>query len=205
MGYQYLRRKNDGTNTVRFCSKDEAEYIMLPINEYNGLKKAVRIVNDRALQQIDKSKADKYGFRVLRAGKSFYKPGNGMVYLVTKETPYSIKIRLDEAWALIENKLREIHYWVDEFDLKDFIPEDYDSDYMDVTCALYDSDYPKIIKNWENREYRAREYLLDNSKKGRAVKNLMVKHSGMIISIAKVSANQAQGVYEVSYWCTQPI
>lgn len=211
MGYRYLKnyRRDDGSNGITFCDREEAEFIMLPINEYNGLKKAVRIVNDRALQQIDKSKADENGFRILRAGKSFYREGKGMVYMVTKETPYSIKMRLDEAWALIENKLREIYYWVDEFDLDDFAPEGYKSSgYMDnqPIGRLYDSDYPKIIKEWEDKKHREQyEFLLDNSKRGRAVKNLISAHEAMIISIAKVSANQAQGVYEVSYWCTKPI
>ena len=209
MGYRYLKnyRRDDGSNGITFCDREEAEFIMLPINEYNGLKKAVRIVNDRALQQIDKSKADENGFRILRAGKSFYREGKGMVYMVTKETPYSIKMRLDEAWALIENKLREIYYWVDEFNLDDFVPESYqEKDMFDrMVGHLYDSDYPKMIKDWEDKEHRNREFLIDNSKKGRAVKNLMSAHEAMIISIAKVSANQAQGVYEVSYWCTKPI
>ena len=203
MGYSYLRKTDKGYS---FCEYEDAEYVMLPINEYNGLKKAVRIVNDRALQQIDKSKADKYGFRILRAGKSYHREGKGMVYLVTKETPFSIKIGLSEAWSLIENRLREIYYWVDEFDLNDFVPEDYQSHGSYDTCGrLCDSDYPKLIKAWENKEDRQREFLCSNNRKGRAMKGLMEEHESMIIDIAKVSANQAQGVYEVSYWCTKPI
>lgn len=203
MGYKYLKKSEEG---YAFCDEDNAEFVLVAKNEFNGLKKAVRIVNDRALQQIDKSKADENGFRILRAGKSFFREGKGNVYLVTKETPYSIKISLGEAWAIIENTLRENYCWVDEFDLEDFIPEDYeDNEYRPGSIRFYDTDYPKMIKAWENKESREREFLCENSKKGRAMKNLMKAHRGMIISIAKVSANQAQGVYEVSYWCTQPI
>lgn len=207
MEYTYFKKNENG---LKFCDYEEAEYVLLNINEFNGLKKAVRIVNDRALQQIDKSKADEYGFRLLRAGKSYNREAKGMMYLVTKETPYSIKMRLDEAWALIETTLRELYYWLDEFDLNDFAPspEEYkSSSYIDNQRIgrLYDSDIPKIIKQWENKDDRSREFLLDNSKKGRAIKNLWSKRNDFIVGIAKVSANQAQGVYEVSYWCTKPI
>lgn len=199
MGYAYY--KNVKGKLVRQGSENEADYIMIPMNEYNGLKKALRIINDRALQQIDKSKADEDGFRILRAGKSFYHEGRGQVYLVTKETPYSIKMELGDAWAIIEHTLRNKYEWLDQFNLEDYAPDIDDSSSLRIS----DSDYPALIKAWEDPQKRKLDYLVSNSRKGKALKNLMNEHSAMIISIAKVAANQAQGVYEVSYWCTQPI
>lgn len=210
MGYKYLQSyiKLDRTQGYRFCGEEEADFIVLPITEYHGLRKAVRIVSDRAFQQIEKSKADPYGFRVLRAGKAYYREGRGMVYLVTKETPFSIRMRLDEAWALIEARLREIYYWTDELDLEAFAPpEEAESRYDTLaSSSLHASDYPKIVEAWDDRKKKAREWLVENSKRGRAIKAAVERYEGMlIIGIAKVSACQAQGVYEVSYWCTQPL
>ena len=41
------------------CYESDAEYVMIPKQEYNGLQNALRIVKDRSLQQIDKSVKDR--------------------------------------------------------------------------------------------------------------------------------------------------
>lgn len=207
MGYRYLQdyKKEDGSNGIRFCDESEAGYIMLPIEQYHGLKKAVRIVNDRALQQIDKSKTDKYGFRLLRADRKRFKKHDGTLWLVTKETPYSSKIALHEARALIENKLREVYYWVDEMNLEDYVDEETET--LDrYRHQIYESDLPKICKQWHDKDHRDRfEFLGDNSEKGRATMKCWQAHDSMIVEISKISVNYAQGLYEVSYWATEPI
>lgn len=207
MGYRYLQdyKKEDGSNGIRFCDESEAGYIMLPIEQYHGLKKAVRIVNDRALQQIDKSKADKYGFRLLRADRKKFKKHSGSLWLVTKETPYSSRITLSEARALIENRLREIYYWIDEINLEEYIDSDL-SPFERYEMQIYESDLPNIVEQWHDKEHRSRfNFLGDNSMKGEALLKCWQQNDSMIVEISKISVNYAQGLYEVSYWATEPI
>ena len=203
MGYHYLKltRKENGSIGYSRCSEDEAEYIILPVTEYHGLKKAVRIVNDRALQQIDKSKADENGFRLLRADKKTYKRGDGgKLWLITKETPYSSKISLSEAGALIENRLREIYCWSDEIDLQDYA----EGILNDNERVLRDNDITKACAQWHDKTHTERyEFLGENSNRGHALYRCWQDHSEMIVDITKVSVNYAQGLYEVSYWATE--
>lgn len=203
MDYCYIREKDE---QFEYCDYKDAEYVLLPIKEFNGLKKAIRVINDRALQQIDKSKADEYGFRLLRCDKKYNRECKGMLYLVTKETPYSCKIRSDVAWTLIENRLHEMYSWINDFDLEDFMPaKRTKSNTYGLKEEIYLTDIPKIISNWNDRNFKERDFLLENSDKGRAIKNIWIKHHAMIVDISKVSINYAQGVYEVSYWATGPL
>ena len=87
--------KNDPENRrYASCSEDEAEFVMIDIQTFHGMKKAVRIVRDRAMQQIDKAKADVHGYTLVRAVKK------KEVWSITKSTPYSIKIPFEEASVL---------------------------------------------------------------------------------------------------------
>ena len=205
MGYSYLEKftKTDGTDGVRYCEKDNADYVLVPINEFNGLKKAVRIVNDRALQQIDKSKTDEHGFRLLRADLKRYQHGSdGRLWLITKETPYSSKMAVDEASALIENKLRELYWWVDEVNLQNFT-----DDRLDVwRTRLTSEDLGTAREQWHDAERREQyNFLIENSERGRAVYQCFCKHNAMILEVSKLSVNYAQGLYEVTYWATEII
>lgn len=203
MGVVYIRecQAEDGSRSLVNCDESKAEYVMLSIKEYHGLKKAVRIVNDRALQQIDKSKTDKYGFRLLRADRKRFKKSNGTLWFVTKETPYSSKIELQEAYALIEDKLRELYYWVDEINLNDYIDE---KQYRLDFSTLREMELPKICEQWHNKEHRKKyDFLDENSRRGRALMGCWQEHDSMIVEISKISVNYAQGLYEVSYWATE--
>ena len=102
---QFLKKENQ-----KFVAADEksATHVLIPIEEYNGYEKALRIVHDRALQQIEKSKADEHGYTPLRAEKRCYK-SLSYAWLITRRTPYSIKIKLEDAMTLIERDLSE-HY-----------------------------------------------------------------------------------------------
>ena len=62
---EYLKTDNRGK--LVYCKTEEnADYVVVPKNEYYGLRNALRIVHDRALQQVDKSKVDEHGYRLLR-------------------------------------------------------------------------------------------------------------------------------------------
>lgn len=205
MGYGYLENyiKPDGTDGLRYCEKDNADYVLVPVNEFNGLKKAVRIVNDRALQQIDKSKTDEHGFRLLRADLKRYQYGkDSRLWLVTKETPYSCKMAVDEASALIENKLRELYCWVDEVNL-----QNYTDDRLDVwETRLSGEELGTAREQWHDAECREKyNFLIENSEKGRAVYQCFREHNAMILEVSKLSVNYAQGLYEVTYWATEII
>lgn len=202
MEYKFLKSVSKNNKLAySFCENDEAEFVLLPINEFNGMKKAVRIVNDRALQQVDKSKTDEFGFRLLRAELRYCKEAKGNLWLVTKETPYSLKMDLAAASIIIENRLRECFYWVDEIDL---------NKYSQVALSEWDSrikiyDLAKIREDWYSACYADKEFLLNNSDVGRALKKLWTENTSMIVNICKITGNYAQGLYEVQYWATEPV
>ena len=90
--------KLDEDDCYTGCDEAEAEYVMIPLAEYYGYEKAVRIVKDRAIQQVDKATADKYGYTLMRADKKRYNyEQDEKAWLITRNTPYSIKIGLEEA------------------------------------------------------------------------------------------------------------
>jgi len=205
MDYKYLQdyKRDDGSMGQRFCRVEDADYVILPINEFHGLKKAVRIVHDRALQQIDKSKTDEHGFRLLRADLRQYKRNSGKLWLITKETPYSSKIDLSTASTLIEGKLRELFVWTDTQDLDKYSLVELTS-YKRYLSKSWD--IAKIREQWHDDSHRDKwDFLGENTAEGKALYTLWETHPEMIVGISKISINYAQGLYEVSYWATEPI
>lgn len=183
-----------------YCEEADAEFAVVPISEYRGFKKAVEIVNNRSLLQIDKSKTDKNGFRFLRADRKYSRELNGFLYLITKETSYSSKIDLATACFLIENRLRELYYWTDMIDLQDYS----EKQLKEYNRKIQASTLPRICEQWEDADHRKKyDFLDNNSDAGRALFNCWQENSAMIYKISKISVNYAQGLYEVSYWATE--
>lgn len=93
-------------------------YVIITEEEKYGYEHALDIIHDRSLQQIDKSKADKYGY-TLYGSKSkeigfgpydkntrFY-PISVKIWQIRKATPYSIKMPLESVEMLIERDLEK--------------------------------------------------------------------------------------------------
>ena len=161
--------------------------------ELNGYKKAVRIVRDRAKQQIDKAKADKNGYTLLRAEKRKYGRDKGSAWLITKGTPYSIKMDFAEASALIAQDLREFYGFID-------IPAwDWKGRYEQEKLSIKEMlSYNDSYKNGDRSGMQNEKILfyldwLDRYK------------WKIIFEVSRFAQNHATGCYEVSYWALSPI
>lgn len=181
------------------CEEEEAEYAMLVISEYNGLQNALRIVKDRAMQQIDKSTADNNGYRLLRANVRRYSHSiKDEFWMITKATPYSTKIPLDIAHEMIMRDLREYYHYYDFHDNLNHsgLPVFNISDLtlLQKACDLeYQDRFP------ESRHVQLYRNFIDEDKY--CINNRLV----MSFSFNHISSNYAQGVYEITYWATELI
>lgn len=198
---KFWKQKESGG--LERAESQDAEFVLLPIEEYNGYEKAVRVVRDRALQQIEKGKADKHGYTLLRADKKKHKAYNGEYWLVTKTTPYSINIPVDEVQALIKKDLIDFYgYWTTrkfEYPYKEEMCSRYVSESFLLTTLLQhmqSSLNGSLDELYESRDnwnenislaYHVREYLRDSKFR-------------FSFDMCKLSCNYAQGKYEVSYW-----
>lgn len=94
---------------VREVPELQATHVLITKKEYHGLQKALRIVRDRAMQQVEKSETDGYGYQLLRAE---YRPYLGTSYdawLVTRRTPYSCRMGISEASWMIARDLKDFY------------------------------------------------------------------------------------------------
>lgn len=102
--------------------KDDPDvtYVMIDIAQYHGLKTALGIVERRAIQQVDKAKADENGYIILGCHKQEEYFGNYIKALrhqelqadcwkIKKRTPFSTKIPLKEIEPILKMSLEE-HY-----------------------------------------------------------------------------------------------
>lgn len=160
--------------------------------ELNGYKKAVRIVRDRAKQQIDKAKADKNGYTLLRAEKRKYGRDKGSAWLITKGTPYSIKMDFAEASALITRDLAEF--------------------YGLVTIPKYKGIYDQEEKLSVKEMLRLNDDYKNGDRSGMQNEKILYYLDWLdgyrwriIFDIARFSQNHATGCYEVSYWALSPV
>lgn len=161
--------------------------------ELNGYKKAVRIVRDRAKQQIDKAKADKNGYTLLRAEKRKYGRDKGSAWLITKSTPYSIKMDFAEASALIAQDLREFYGFID-------IPAwDWKGRYEQEKLSIKEMlSYNDSYKNGDRSGMQNEKILF--------YLDWLDRYRWKIIfEVSRFAQNHATGCYEVSYWALSPI
>lgn len=207
--YNRLYFSLDKSNTLAFCEPEKADYIAVPTSEYNGYEKAIRVIRDRALQQIDKSQADEHGYTLLRADRKYHKDYNIKgLWLITKSTPYSIKIPLGNVTPLIERDLKDFYGLFDLYPLKYqdiYRNEQHEMKYGDRVEWLSPSDLFEhwddimasnvidtydynISKGYPGRWYKACREWIDNVDRK------------ITFDMCKISCNFAKGVYEVSYW-----
>lgn len=94
-------------------------YEVIPTEELNGYKNLLRILNDRACQEVKKSQTDEYGYRILdvwqgeeilvRRSKKCTVDVSVPVKKIKMETPYSIKMNMAEADFIIEKNLQQYY------------------------------------------------------------------------------------------------
>lgn len=174
----------------------EGEYYKIPIAEYHGLKNCLRILKDRSLQEIERAKADKHGYTLQVAEKRVYERAypDYKAFYVTKATPISLKIDLETASFLIKQDLMAYY------------------NYTDIS-AIRTRSYPtptkirplellKAIGQRDDPGYTY-EYYLDNSEKGRKIKQFL-DHApkSIIFDIIRIGSNYGAGIYTVTYCST---
>lgn len=167
--------------------------VAIPESALNGYKKAVRIVRDRARQQVDKAKADKYGYTLLRADKRKYKASKRSAWLITRSTPYSIKMSLDEAYAMIGCDLVEYYGFRELPVLKK----------NGYSSRLEERD----LLDYYKRFYELKEDIsrMHNEEILWALAWLNETNGKVAFEISHIAQNVATGCYEVSYWATSPM
>lgn len=101
---------NEEAAVIKEVPESQATYVCISTHEYHGLCKALRIVHDRALQQIDKSKTDAHGYLLMRAERRLY-PGTGYpAWLITKRTPYSCRMAIADIEEIVSRDLHEFYH-----------------------------------------------------------------------------------------------
>lgn len=190
--YLFLKHTDNGYS---FCKKDEAEFAMMSIKEFNGFINTLNIINHRALQQIDKSETDEYGFRLLRADIRYYRKGKGDLILITKETPFSVKLSLQEVSFFIKKELFKIYKYINVVDLTDF------SDELLNSKKISPEEITKAVKNRNEHEDKC-NFFVQNNAKGRAIYKAFHEYKDFIVEIDRIVPNYGKGLYEVSYWAT---
>lgn len=174
------------------------ETIEIPVEEYNGYQKAIRIVRDRAIQQIEKSKADEHGYTLLRADKRPYSHKyESMAWLITMSTPYSIKMGLKEVSFMLEKDL------TDFYGLRK-LPDIPETDYRGKPS----------FKTWYIKDFFSdlRYHKKDADRSSIQNESLLFKYEfldscdwELAFEISRIARNSATGCYEVSYWATSPM
>lgn len=182
-------------------NQEDADYAVIPVKEYNGLINALRIVRDRALQQVDKAKADEHGYTTLRAEYRKYIPGQEYKgWLITKSTPHSINIPLEAAHELILRDLQDFYSFTGIPTLR------FCRNGIKEERVLEAGNILKAVSQLTNPSCQDQEYFLEHTEYGHAVYLYLSEYQFSIsFELSKIACNYSQGVYEVSYWATTPV
>ena len=177
----------------------DQEVITISRQEYNGFLGTLRIVKDRSLQEIDRAKADRYGYTLKMADFRAYNRDNPNLkaYYISKSTAVSLKIDFETAYFTILQDLKNYYHYVD---ISAVATPNYPT-----LSAIKAQDLLFAITQRDDPSYN-QEYYFDNSDYGRKIKELLDSSPNHIaFSIIRVNGNIGQGVYEVSYWATGPV
>lgn len=101
---------NEEAAVIKEVPESQATHACINVHEYHGLCNALRIVRDRAVQQVDKSKTDTHGYLLIRAERRIY-PGTGYpAWLITKRTPYSCHMDVRDVLAITTRDLHDFYH-----------------------------------------------------------------------------------------------
>lgn len=180
-----------------YNQQNSDDMISIPKTEYNGLQKCLRIVKDRALQQVEKSKVDEHGYcpKSVKRRKYSQEIAKEALY-VTYITPHSIKIPYDDAIDLIKFDLEKFYNYIDIPQIKDD---------KGIKHQITKAQFFKIVDQLQDPEWQKRDFLLTNSPFGRRIKEWFSGKitDGVAFDFAELTANYAKGVYEASFWAIE--
>lgn len=97
---------------IKEVPESQATHVCLDVHEYHGLLKTLRVVRDRALQQVDKSKTDEHGYLLMRAERRVYRGTGYLAWLITKRTPYSCHMAAQDALNIITRDLHDFYHTI---------------------------------------------------------------------------------------------
>ncbi len=155
--------------------------------EYHGYQNALRIINDRSIQQIDREKADAHGYTLRYADQRVLDRScpDQKAFVISKITPISLHVDLETAFFLIKQDLKKYYHFADIKQTR-IRP-------VDILKAIPQRDDP----SWNE------EFYVDNSEYGRQIYMFLDDvPQCFIFDIFNIRSNIGQGVYEVSYWAT---
>ncbi len=189
-------KKNETGRLFRVLKDVDAEYAMISIEEYHGYRNALRIIKDRSLQEIEKAKADKYGYTLKYADYRAYDRTRPKykAYYITKSTPISLTIDAETAYFLI---MEDLYSYYNCIDITSITTKSFGEPFV-----LSPLDLLQAVKQRDDPCY-AQDFYVDNNDKGRKIKELLDDiDDNIIFEINRISSNYGQGIYELSYWAT---
>ena len=179
-----------GEYNFRAYSKEEEEYVkIISVSEYNGYLNALRIINERMLKQIDKKKkneCDNHGYKIISCErKTVENRSKKKCWYITKRTPVTIEIEINEALLLIEDQLRIYYNYVSSDDGEDVLKT-----YNDIKKDNIDLDERVLMKQ------------------GMDYKNMiekMMSYEKISFGLFRIVKNYVEGVYDITYKATEII
>lgn len=178
--------------------REDERTVVISESEYNGYLNAIRVIKDRALQQVSKSEADEHGYKFLRSRRRWYMHENDRIqlWLVTKQTPYSVKMPVDVVERSVLSDLETSYNSL-------ITITDYRSDVP--SCGTPIKDMFSLLRSlsvWRGEKpaevYKPLLSLFEN-------KGIDYRKPRVIIELSELNASYAAGVYEVTYWATDVI
>ena len=198
------------SNLQRTYDLDECSYVLISKEQYNGYEKALRIIRDRALQQIDKAVADEIGYVFLSAEAKYMRQEkiDNLMY-VRYRTAYSIKIPLANIKGVIIRDLIERHNMMPE-SMKGYSYTNWNGEKVYESISdrnIWNGVRDFITDKYNGNDWKYREYKDNPIDIGyRKVYDYIQSKGGAIaVEIDKIIANVGQGVYEVSFWATDVV
>ena len=203
----FLKKTDNG---YQFTDKDNAQFVLVPIKEYHGYENALRILREKSLLNAEKSKADEHGYTLKLASESIRKDFGISAWKISAETPYSLKIGLENAAFLIEKDLRAYYGMPDP----DELPEDRVSFYKkrakmftpqrDVSWEVIYNNLSWAENSLVNDPFVNKEQRQMEIDECRTLINLHEKYQDRIIlGIESISANYGNGRFQVTYIATK--
>lgn len=177
----------------------DGDLVTIPKEEYNGLKNTLRIIRDRGRQQVVKSSPDKFGYTLKYADERVIDRSfpDIKAYYISRSSPYSLKIDLENAYFLIRTDLEEFYNYIDLSSAN--------TPAFPKSSALNPVDLVRAIKQRDDPAYN-QEFYLDNTDAGRRLKEFVdILPETVAFGSIRINGNIGQGVYEVSYWASSPI
>lgn len=202
--------KNEADNKTKFEIADEAsaDYALIPIKEYHGYENALRILREKSLLNAEKGKADEHGYTLKTAVQIVKKEYDATLWKISVETPYALKIGLENAVFLIEKDLRAFYGMPDPQELPD------QALFWKSHARMFTKDR---IVSWDKiyAIVKTAEYELENSaaedpqhaakrlEEYGALVNLHEKYlDRIILGIDSITANYGSGRFQVTYLAT---